>query len=748
MLKILKYLKKSAVALVFVTILLVLQAYCDLSLPNYTSEIINIGIMKGGIPDAVPKVIRASEMNKILMFTNDSDQEVLLNNYTLLEKSTMGEKEYQSSLKEYPLLNTESLYRWNKQERDRLEDIFTIPMTMLYGMEYGTSETSGSTDSSMSSFLPPEMAGSNVDMTAALAAMSPEEAATLIEQIKNGISQMPEMMLEGAAASYIKAEYKAIGIDVGKMQTNYILVVGARMLALALAAMAASVLVTLFAARIAAKMGRSLRHQVFGKVLSFSNKEMDQFSTASLITRSTNDIQQVQMLIVMLIRIVIYAPILAFGAIFRIVQVNSSMTWTLGVGVGAVFVLIISLLIATLPKFKRMQKLIDRINLVTREILTGLPVIRAFSAEKHEKKRFDQANVDLTKNNLFVNRVMSLMFPALMLIMNLVSILIIWVGAGKINNGTMQVGDMMAFIQYTMQIIISFLMLTMISVMLPRAAVAAKRIDEILVVEESIQNPEKEELYDISKKGILEFEDVCFRYPNAEEDVLSKISFTAKPGETTAIIGSTGSGKSTLINLIPRFYDVTSGRILIDGVDVRNLKLHTLRNKLGFIPQKGVLFSGTIESNITFGVPDASPEVVAKAARIAQASEFIETKAEGYQEAISQGGTNVSGGQKQRLSIARAIAKNPEIYIFDDSFSALDYKTDSTLRKALKEELSESTVLIVAQRISTIMQAEQILVLDEGRLVGKGTHRELLRDCEVYRQIASSQLSKEELENE
>lgn len=746
MLKLLKYLKKSAVALVFVTILLVLQAYCDLSLPNYTSEIINVGIMRGGIPDAVPEVIRASELQKVLMLSTPSDQASILNNYTLLEKATLDDKDYNSYLKKYPRLGTESLYRWNKKEKALLEEIFTIPMTMLYGMEYGTS--SENSDTAMSSLFPSGMTGNGGDMTAALAAMSPEEAAAMMEQAKAGLSQMPEMMLEGTAAAYIKAEYEVIGINVGRMQTNYILVVGARMLGLALAAMAASILVTLFAARIAAKMGRQLRSQVFQKVLSFSNKEMDQFSTASLITRSTNDIQQVQSLIVMMIRIVIYSPILAFGALFRIVQVNSSMTWTLGVGVGAVFVLIISLLIATLPKFKAMQKLVDRINLVMREILTGLPVIRAFSTEKHEKERFDQANVNLTKNNLFVNRVMTLMFPALILIMNLVSILIIWVGAGKINTGNMQVGDMMAFIQYTMQIIMSFLMMTVISVMLPRAAVAAKRIDEILTVDESIQNPEREELCDISRKGFLEFKDVNFRYPNAEEDVLSGISFTAKPGETTAIIGSTGSGKTTLINLIPRLYDVSSGNILIDGVDIRKLKLHTLRNKLGFVPQKGVLFSGTIESNISFGVQNASADTITKAARIAQATEFIDAKPEGYKEPISQGGTNVSGGQKQRLSIARAIAKNPEVYIFDDSFSALDYKTDATLRKALKEELSESTVLIVAQRISTIMHAEQILVLDEGRIVGKGTHRELLKDCEVYRQIASSQLSKEELEYE
>ncbi len=748
MLKLLKYLKKSTVALIFVTILLFLQAYCDLSLPTYTSEIINTGVMRGGIPDAVPEVIRASEMEKILVMTDASQREILLNHYTLLDGALLEEKEFASYHKKYPLLETDDLYTWDGKEQALLEDIFTVPLFLLCGSEYGTFASSAESDFSMDSLLPKVMTGSSKDFTSSLASMPPEAVGTVMKDIRSSLEQLPETFLTSAAVTYIKAEYEAIGVNVGRLQTNYILLVGAKMLGLALAAMTASILVTLFAARIAAKMGRDLRSRVFRKVLSFSNQSMDQFSTASLITRSTNDIQQVQMLIVMLIRIVIYSPILALGGIFKIVQTNRSMTWTLGVGVGAVFILILTLLFFTIPKFKLMQKLVDRINLVMRETLTGLPVIRAFSTEKHEKERFDDANINLTKNNLFVNRVMTLMLPTLMLIMNLVSILIIWVGAGKINDGTMQVGDMMAFIQYTMQIIMSFLMLTMISVMLPRAAVAAKRIDEILTTEEVIKEPEKEDLYDISKKGFVEFKNVHFRYPNAEEDVLSDISFTAKPGETTAIIGSTGSGKTTLINLIPRFYDISSGSLLIDGTDVRKLKLHTLRNKLGFVPQKGVLFSGTIETNIAFGVPDASSETVAKAARIAQSTEFIEAKTEGYQDPISQGGTNVSGGQKQRLSIARAIAKNPEIYIFDDSFSALDYKTDVTLRKALKEELSDSTVIIVAQRISTILHAEQILVLDEGRIVGKGTHRELLKDCEIYRQIASSQLSKEEMDYE
>ena len=532
------------------------------------------------------------------------------------------------------------------------------------------------------------------------------------------------------------------------MQNDYIVRTGALMLGLALIGMVASILVTLLGARIAAKMGRDLRNNVFQKVLSFSNAEMDQFSTASLITRSTNDIQQVQMMMVWIIRIVIYSPILAFGAIVNVIRTESSMSWILVVAVGAIFLLFGVLLVVAMPKFKLMQKLVDRINLVLREVLSGLPVIRAFSTVEHEKKRFDKANIDLTRNNLFVTRVMTFMMPILMLIMNFISLLIIWVAAKGIDNGTIQVGDMIAFIQYTMQIIMAFLMLSMISVMLPRASVAAKRIDEILTAKNTIIDPEKEEITESGLKGVLEFNHVSFRYPNAEEDVLSDISFVAKPGETTAIIGSTGSGKSTLINLIPRFYDVTAGSILLDGIDLRKMKQETLRNKLGFVPQKGVLFTGTIESNIKFSDNAANDEIMKKAARIAQAEEFIDTNTEGYQTPISQGGTNVSGGQKQRLSIARAIAKNPEVYIFDDSFSALDYKTDAMLRKTIKEELTDSTIIIVAQRISTIMNAEQILVLDEGQIVGKGTHRELLKNCDVYQQIASSQLSKEELENE
>ncbi len=747
MIKLLKFLKKSVVAILFVTILLILQAFCDLALPTYTSDIINTGITNSGIEDTVPEAIRATELDKLSVFMDDANNALVREHYTEVIKEELSEKEWSDYLAKYPALATESIYLWDKEAEEELADAISIPMMMVLTLE-GDSETSQEMKQQFLANFPAEMTQGNPDIFQLLSQVPPEGKTAMLSGITEKLNEMPEMLLTASASSFIKAEYEAIGIKVDRMQINYILYVGLRMIGLALVAMIASILVTFFSARIAAKLGKDLRSNVFKKVLSFSNQEMDQFSTASLITRSTNDIQQVQMLIVFLIRIVIYSPILAFGGILKVMKTNNSMSWVLIVGVGAVFILIGVLLIVAMPKFKIMQKLVDRINLVMREIITGLPVIRAFSTVSYEEQRFDKANVDVTKNSLFVNRVMTFMMPVLMMIMNLISILIIWVGADKIDAGTMQVGDMIAFIQYTMQIIISFLMLTMVSIMLPRAAVAAKRIAEVLETDISIRESDTDEPTKAGMKGILEFRNVYFRYPHAEEDVLSDISFTAKPGETTAIIGSTGSGKSTLINLIPRFYDATQGNILIDGTDITKMKQHSLRDKLGFVPQKGVLFTGTIESNITFGSPDANEEDIRKAAEIAQAVEFINAKPEGYESSISEGGTNVSGGQKQRLSIARAIAKKPEIYIFDDSFSALDYKTDQALRKALREELSDSTLLIIAQRISTIMNAEQILVLDDGRIVGKGTHKELLKNCEVYQQIASSQLSEEELNYE
>ncbi len=747
MFKLLKFLKKSVVSILVVIILLAIQANCELALPTYTSDIINTGIMQNGISSAVPSAIRESELNRITLFMAPEEKEIVLPHYSQLTKDNYSEKEWSKYLKKYPLLDTENIFLWDGEEEEKLTKAMSTPLLLVLGLA-GDTETSITTRQMLLDQISPGTDQKDVDIFSILYQLPPEALDNLVTSMREQAAGMPEMLLKSTSTAYVKAEYSAIGVNVSKLQSNYILYNGAFMLGIALVGMLASIMVTFIASRVAARLGRDLRSSVYKKVLSFSSREMDQFSTASLITRSTNDIQQVQMLMMWIIRIVIYSPILAFGAIVNVINTQSSMTWILGVGVGAVLVLIIVLLIVAMPKFKIMQKLLDRINLVMREILTGLPVIRAFSTVEQEKSRFDKANVNLTKNNLFVNRVMTFLMPILILIMNLISILIIWVSAEKIDQGTLQIGDMIAFIQYTMQIIMSFLMLTMISVMLPRASVAAKRIDEILSSRSTIKDPEQEEIIATNTKGILEFRNVFFRYPNAEEDVLSNINFVAKPGETTAIIGSTGSGKSTLINLIPRFYDVTKGSILLDGTDIRKMKQHTLRDKLGYVPQKGVLFSGTIESNIKFSNNQTKEEEMLKAARIAQAEEFINEKPEGYQSDIAQGGTNVSGGQKQRLSIARAIAKNPNIYIFDDSFSALDYKTDAKLRKTIKDELTDSTLIIVAQRISTIMNAEQILVLDNGQIVGKGTHKELLKNCDVYQQIASSQLSKEELDHE
>ena len=585
-----------------------------------------------------------------------------------------------------------------------------------------------------------------MDMFEILEMLPKEQIETIVDEMHQKMSDMPDMIVEQAAVSYVKAAYENLGMDVDSIQIRYILSTGGKMTALAFLGMLASVLVGFLASRVAASAGKDLRSNVFRKVVGFSNNEFDHFSTASLITRSTNDIQQIQLLLVMLLRVVLYAPIMAVGGIYKVFQTNVSMSWIIGLAVFLIGLVVLTLFVVAMPKFKIMQKLVDKLNLVTREILTGLQVIRAFSTEKHEEERFDKANRDLTRTNLFVNRAMTFMMPVMMVIMNAISVLIVWVGANGINDGQMQVGDMMAFIQYTMQIIMSFLMICMISIMLPRAAVAAERVDEVLTSEALIRDPKEPKRLPEKTEGILKFDHVSFRYPGADEEVLQDITFEAKPGETTAIIGSTGSGKSTLVNLIPRFYDVTKGAITLDGIDIRQLQQHELRDKLGYVPQKGVLFSGNIASNIMFGNVEGSETEMKEAAEIAQATEFIEAKHKKYESSISQGGTNVSGGQKQRLSIARAIAKHPDIFIFDDSFSALDYKTDVALRSALKKRTADSTVLIVAQRISTILHAEQIIVLDDGRVAGIGTHSELLRNCEVYRQIAESQLSEAELE--
>ena len=588
----------------------------------------------------------------------------------------------------------------------------------------------------------------DMNMFTILESMPQNQRDDMIKEMDKQLVDLPETMISQGAVSFVKNEYDEIGIDTGNLQTKYILTTGAKMIGITVLSMIAAISVGFLASRVGASLGRTLRSKTFEKVMRFSSKEMTEFSTASLITRSTNDIQQIQQMTVMMLRMVFFAPFMALGGIYKVLNTNTSMTWIIGVAVLGVLVIVGILFSTVMPKFKILQNLVDKLNLVTREVLTGLPVIRAFSTERFEEKRFDGVNKDLTKVNMFVNRMMSCMMPAMMLVMNAISVLIVWVGAKNIDTGAMQVGDMMAFIQYTMQIVMSFLMISMISVMLPRAAVSANRINEVLEKDIVIKDDKNTKSFDKNKKGLVEFKNVSFKYPDADEEILHDINFTAKSGETTAFIGSTGSGKSTLINLIPRFHDVTEGEIKVDGVDIRNVSLHDLREIIGYVPQKGILFSGTIDSNLRYGKKDASEEEIKKAAEIAQSIDFINEKEDKFNSEISQGGSNVSGGQKQRLSIARAIAKDPEIFIFDDSFSALDFKTDAKLRKALKTETKDSTVLIVAQRISTIIDADQIVVLDEGRIVGIGTHKELLKNCEIYKEIALSQLSKEELENE
>ena len=751
MFKLIKYLKNSIISIIIIIGLLIVQAVCDLSLPDYTSNIVNVGIQQGGVENAVPEIIRIEQLENIMLFMNDNDKSEVINNYVLLDKGNLSEGDFNKYIKKYPELENEKLYKLNTKDKDLIEELNNImgKPTAILSSIIKDSENGNKIKEVMISQIPGGMdIPTEMDTITLIKNMPKEAIEKITTELGEKFESLSDSMVTQLAVPYIQDEYRAIGVDISKLQNRFILYSGGIMVLIALISMAATVGVAYIGARVAANLGRNLRGQVFKKVVSFSNTELDKFSTASLITRSTNDIQQIQTLMVMILRVVFYAPILGLGGVIKVIQTDSSMAWIIGVALMALLSLIIVLFGLAIPKFKSIQKLIDKVNLVTREILSGMLVIRAFGTQKHEEKRFDKANIDLTKTNLFVNRTMATMMPLMMLIMNSVMILIVWSGSHAVDAGTMQVGNMMAFMQYTMQIIMSFLMISMISIMIPRASVAAGRIDEVLKTDFVVLDPKEVKDFNENKKGIIEFENVSFRYPHAEDNVLSNITFTAKPGQTTAFIGSTGSGKSTLINLIPRFYDVTEGEILIDGVDVRNVKQHDLRAKIGYVPQKGILFSGTIESNLKYGRKDTTEKELERAAEIAQAIDFIKEKEEGFDSEISQGGTNVSGGQKQRLSIARAIAKNPDIYIFDDSFSALDFKTDVALRNALKSETRESTVLIVAQRISTILHAEQIIVLDEGRIVGIGTHNELLKNCEVYKEIASSQLSKEELDHE
>lgn len=708
--KIFQYLGRYKRAVLCIILLLVAQAYCELSLPQYMSDIVDVGIQQGGIAHVSPDEMREETLENIVLFLEKEDEKILRDSYTKQENGNYRRNNL------------------NQEELEALDEMLGVPLAVMQSMMENMN-----------------LDGKTLQKMAEQGQITREQILKLEQQAMEGMGEENSSLIAQRAGLAVRNEYEALGWNLGDYQNRYMFRTGGKMLAMAIVMMAASVFTGLLAARISARIGMKLRGQVFQKVVSFSNRELEQFSTASLITRCTNDIQQVQMVEFILLRMVIYAPIIGIGGILKVMNTRTGMGWIIGVAVGSIILLVGILMSVTMPKFKKMQTLVDRLNLVSREILTGISVIRAFSREKFEEKRFEGASRDLMKTQLFTSRVMSMMMPAMMLIMNCITVLIVWFGSEGVDLGNLQVGDMMAFITYTMQIVMAFLMITMVSVMLPRAGVAARRIDEVLRTEETVNDPvcpaaEPEGGW----KGAVAFEDVSFVYPGAEEPAVSHISFKAEPGKTTAIIGSTGCGKSTLLNLIPRFYDVTEGRITLDGVDIRDLSQKELRNMIGYVPQQGFLFSGTIASNLQFA-GNVTEADMKEAAEIAQAESFILEKEERYGSPIAQGGTNVSGGQKQRLSIARAIAKNPGVLLFDDSFSALDYKTDVALRKALAKKTTEAAVIIVAQRISTILHADQIIVLEDGKIAGMGTHEELMKNCETYQEIAASQLSEQEL---
>lgn len=739
MLKIVKHLKPYIFQIIIIFVLLFGQAMADLALPGYMADIVNIGIQQHGIEKPVPQAIRAGEFDKATLFMTDDEKSTVTAAYTLLGKSSLAAADYEKYVTTYPALADGPVYELNTADEEtisRLEGIFGRYLAVV-----STIESAGS---SIFAGTPLEVPA-GTDPFTILEQLPSDQLVFVRDMINSKLTDLPSSMLTQYAITYIADEYKAIGMDVLHIQTMYMVRVGLLMLLLTLASIGAAIVVVYLSSKVGSGLGRDLRRKLFVRIENFSNTEFDKFSTASLITRSTNDITQIQFVMIMVFRLVFYAPIIGVGGVFKVMATDSSMLWIIGVAVAAMVVIMLITFSIALPKFRMIQNLVDKLNLVTREFLSGLMVVRAFNNLSHEENKFDVANTDLTRVNLFINRLMAIMMPIMMLVMNGIMLLIIWIGASQVDLGNTQIGSIMAFMQYAMLIIFAFLMVTMMFIMFPRASVSAGRINQVLETDPVINDPKKPEKFQNITKGLVEFKNVSFRYPGAQDNVLENITFTANPGQTTAIIGSTGSGKTTLINLIPRFYDVTAGQILVDGVDVRNVTQSDLREKIGFASQKAVLFSGTVESNIRYADENASESDITRYAEISQAMEFIRADEKKFEMSVAQGGTNLSGGQKQRLAIARALAKKPEIYIFDDSLSALDFKTDAALRRSLKKETAEATVIIVTQRVSTIMNAEKIVVMDDGVIAGVGTHKDLVQSCEVYREIAQSQLSQEEL---
>jgi len=740
MLKLIRYLKPYTVFIVVAVALLFVQAMTELALPDYMSNIVNVGIQQGGIEDAIPEVVSKETFDDVSLFMSQEERQQVLSYYDLISKESAN---YEENLKKYPILESKDVYVLKSgeiEDRPSLNLILGKALMAYSGVKNGMVGENGSF-APPSGFTIPE--GANVLLLLRL--MPEAQRLEMLNQVDSMVEVMGKTIVNQSGALAVKEIYEELGMNTQKLQSGYVLRTGFIMVLMTLLSVLCTIMVAFIASKIAAASARTVRRDVFEKVENFSNSEFAQFSTASLITRTTNDITQIQLVVVLIIRMVFYAPIIGVGGIIRALEKSASMSWIIALAVIILLGMVGIVFAIALPKFKKMQKLVDKLNLVTREHLSGLMVVRAFNTQKFEEERFDAANRDFTRTDLFVNRVMVVLMPAIMFVMNGTMLLIVWVGAHQIEASTMQVGDMMAYIQYSMLIIFAFLMLTMMFIMIPRASVSGARVSEILEVDPQIKDPKNPKKFSQDFKGTVEFKNVCYRFPGAEKNILNSISFTAIPGQTTAIIGSTGSGKSTLLNMIPRFYDVCGGQVLVDGIDIREVSQHDLRERIGYVPQKGVLFSGTIESNLKYADKTAPKEEVERAAEIARAVEFITAKEEGYDSPISQGGTNVSGGQKQRLSIARALLKRPQIFLFDDSFSALDFKTDAALRRKLKEETGDSTMIIVGQRIATIKNADQILVLDEGNLVGIGKHHQLMKSCQIYREIALSQLSEAEL---